>query len=72
MVVAFPTREQIIQAYTRICKDSLYRMAPADAAHFVGKMLGISALEVWTKSGMDLDTMSRVANGTHPSQRTAT
>lgn len=58
-------REEIQKAYIRVCKDSGFTFEYIKAAVFVGEMLRISPLEVWTAFG-DLRLMERIAKGEHP------
>jgi len=58
-------REFKQKLYIRICRDSNYLMEYTDAANFAGKLIGLTGLEIWMAFG-DLDTMRRIAEGTHP------
>lgn len=58
-----PTTKEIGDTYARICQDSRFRFSAVEAAHFVGKLLKIDALQVWIALG--LDNMERLADGTH-------
>lgn len=57
-------RKEIQMAYIRVCRDSGFRFSMTDAAHFVAKVDGCTAMDVWIALGMD--NMERIANGTHP------
>lgn len=57
-------RQEIMDIYARVCKDSRFRMDMIDAAHFAAKVFGGIAADVWFAS--DFSTMERLANGTHP------
>lgn len=58
-------RKNIQMAFIRVCRDSGWRFDHARAAIFVGNLLKISPLEVWTAFG-NLDTMEEIARGEHP------
>ena len=60
-------RKTITDAYVRVCRDSGFQMEATAAAHFVAKLLNIHAFDVWF--AMDLSTMRRIADGTHPAAR---
>lgn len=56
---------ELRRLYIRVCRDSRFRLSATDAAHFTAKVLGVdAALRVWLVLG--LDSMERIANGTHP------
>lgn len=59
-----PTRQEIQQAYIRVCRDSRFRLELTRAAHLAAAVLGCSAIDVWL--ALDFSNMERIANGTHP------
>jgi len=59
------TRQEIQNAFIRVCKDSNWTMNGFDAAIFTAKMLNIPALQI----GFDfpsLSVMQQIAKGEHP------
>jgi hypothetical protein len=58
-------RETIQQAYIRVCRDSGFGLSFDRAAHLAGKMLGMSALEIWLAMPC-MDVMMNIATGKHP------
>jgi hypothetical protein len=59
---AVTDRETIQKLFIRICKDSGYQLDFVQAAYLTGKILAISALEVWIAFA-DVKLMERISNG---------
>ena len=59
------TRDEIQNAYIRVCRDSHFTLDWVVAAQLAGKMMDTNALGVWTTFG-SLDTMREIARGEHP------
>ena len=58
-------RETIQQVYIRVCRDSGFRLGFDRAAHLAGKILGVSALEIWLAMPC-IGVMMDIATGRHP------
>lgn len=59
------TRQQIQEAYIRVCMDSGFQMEYIEAAKFTAKLLGLHPIEIWIAMGY-MDTMEEIAKGIHP------
>jgi hypothetical protein len=64
-----PDRETIQGASVRVCRDSGFKLAPAGAAIFVGRVIEAHSLSVWM-DGLDFDQMERSPTARIPSWRT--
>jgi len=58
------TRKQIQDFYIRTCRDSGFKMSFSEAAHFAGKLLQLTALEI-AATFPSIDVMKEIAAGTH-------
>lgn len=61
-------REKIQAVFIRICRDSGFKMDAARAAVLTARTVGCHPLDVWAAMP-DLDTMNRLAAGTHAAAR---
>ncbi len=62
----YTEREEIVQVFVRVCRDSRFQMTPEDAARLTSTMLDLgSPLVVWARA-LSLYDMERIADGSHP------
>lgn len=60
-----PSREQLQQAFIRVCRDSGFRMDHIRAAILAGNAAGVHPLEIWIAMPC-FDVMEQIARGEHP------
>lgn len=58
-----PARQEIVDVYVRVCKDSGFGLDLVQAAQLTAAVLDIHQLQVWI--AIDTDNMRRLADGTH-------
>ena len=58
-------RNLIQDTYIRICRDGEFTMDWVHVAHLTGRVLNISAIQVWT-AFPGMDRMKTIAAGTDP------
>jgi hypothetical protein len=63
-MIAETMRTLIQNLFIRVCRDSRFSMDPIDAAVMTGSILKCHPIQVWV--ALDIDNMTRIANGTHP------
>lgn len=59
-------RQKYQDLFIKVCKDSGFTLDMYRAAALVGAVFGTTALDVYCKMDVGLDTMIQIANGTHP------
>lgn len=56
------------EIFISVCRDSKFSMDAVKAAKFAAAVIGTHPLVIW--AAMDMETMDRIAEGSHPVCRT--